>query len=372
MTTDALTRDRCCSPARPASSGWSCSRACSSRPTATSSRSCAPPTTAPRRRASTSCSRRSCRPARGRTAGACGRWRPTSSRPASGISPIAARADRRLGRRRSCTARRRSASRCRSTRPARSTSRARARCVKLATEAHERGVARALRPRLDGVRRGRPHRAASASTTATSGRAFATRTSARSSRPSSSSPTAGCRPRSCARASSSATAPPAGRRPSTSSTGRCRRSRAGCFRRVPGDPGASLDIVPVDTVADALLELLRGPVRGGAFHVVAGDERRRTPSSRRWPPRPSTPSRRVFVALGEDEQAEKLAGALVPYFSVRCTFDARRAPRAARRDAAAAGESTSRRSCATPARRSWGKRRRRAGTRRSSALQHVA
>ena len=33
----------------------------------------------------------------------------------------------------------------------------------------------------------------------------------------------------------------------------------------------------------------------------------------------------VFVSLGEDEEAEKLAGALVPYFSVRCTFDSRRA-----------------------------------------------
>ena len=99
----------------------------------------------------------------------------------------------------------------------------------------------------------------------------------------------------------------------------------GLFPTVPGDPGARLDIVPVDTVADALLELLRGPVRGGAFHVVAGDQ---APTNAELatmaadafdaePPR--------FVRLGEDEQAEKRAGALVPYFSVRCTFDARRA-----------------------------------------------
>ena len=40
----------------------------------------------------------------------------------------------------------------------------------------------------------------------------------------------GCRSRSCARASSSATAAAAGRRPSTSSTGRCGRSRVGCSR----------------------------------------------------------------------------------------------------------------------------------------------
>ena len=99
----------------------------------------------------------------------------------------------------------------------------------------------------------------------------------------------------------------------------------GLFPTVPGDPGASLDIVPVDTVADALLELLRGPVRGGAFHIVAGDAAPRTRSSPRWPPTPSTPSRPCSWRRGEDEEAEKLAGALVPYFSVRCTFDARRA-----------------------------------------------
>lgn len=99
----------------------------------------------------------------------------------------------------------------------------------------------------------------------------------------------------------------------------------GLFPTVPADPAACLDIVPVDVVADALLELLRGPVRSGAFHVVAGD---RAPTNEQLatlaaaafdaqPPR--------FVGPGEDTRAEQRAGALLPYFHVRCTFDARRA-----------------------------------------------
>jgi thioester reductase-like protein len=99
----------------------------------------------------------------------------------------------------------------------------------------------------------------------------------------------------------------------------------GLFPTVPAKPGARVDIVPVDVVADALLELLRGPVRGGAFHVVSGD---RAPTNEQMatmaaaafdasPPR--------FVRSGEDTRAEQRAGALLPYFHVRCTFDAHRA-----------------------------------------------
>ncbi len=99
----------------------------------------------------------------------------------------------------------------------------------------------------------------------------------------------------------------------------------GLFPTVPADPRARVDIVPVDVVADALLSLLQGPVRGGAFHVVAGD---RAPTNAQLatmaaeafeaePPR--------FVRPGEDPRAEQRAGALLPYFRVRCTFDARRA-----------------------------------------------
>ncbi|WP_411277246.1 SDR family oxidoreductase, partial [Gaiella sp.] len=99
----------------------------------------------------------------------------------------------------------------------------------------------------------------------------------------------------------------------------------GLFPTVPGDAAASLDIVPVDTVANALLELLRGPVRGGAFHIVAGDQAPSNAELATMAAEAFDSEPPVFVALGEDEDAEKLAGALVPYFSVRCTFDARRA-----------------------------------------------
>lgn len=99
----------------------------------------------------------------------------------------------------------------------------------------------------------------------------------------------------------------------------------GLFPTVPGDPRASLDIVPVDTVADALLELVRGPVRGGAFHIVAGDAAPSNAELATMAAEAFDAEPPVFVALGEDEEAEKMAGALVPYFSVRCTFDARRA-----------------------------------------------
>ncbi len=99
----------------------------------------------------------------------------------------------------------------------------------------------------------------------------------------------------------------------------------GLFPTVPADPGAQVDIVPVDTVADALLGLLGGPVRRGAFHVVSGD---RSPTNEQLATMAAaafgTEAPR-FVAPGEDARAEQRAGALLPYFRVRCTFDARRA-----------------------------------------------
>jgi thioester reductase-like protein len=102
----------------------------------------------------------------------------------------------------------------------------------------------------------------------------------------------------------------------------------GLFDPIPGDADAPIDIVPVDVVADALLELLCGPVRGGTFHVVASDEavtnaRLATMAAEFFdtaPPR--------FVGPGEDPSAEKRGGALVPYFRVRCVFDAVRGRRA--------------------------------------------
>jgi long-chain acyl-CoA synthetase len=98
----------------------------------------------------------------------------------------------------------------------------------------------------------------------------------------------------------------------------------GLFPNVPGDADARLDIVPVDTVADALLELLCGPVREGAFHVVAGDTAPTNTELATLAAEAFDAEPPVFVGPGEDEAAENRAGALVPYFRVRCTFDATR------------------------------------------------
>jgi long-chain acyl-CoA synthetase len=98
----------------------------------------------------------------------------------------------------------------------------------------------------------------------------------------------------------------------------------GLFPNVPGDARARLDIVPVDTVADALMELLCGPVREGAFHVVAGDSAPSNTELAKMAAEAFDAEPPVFVELGEDPSAEMRAGALVPYFSVRCTFDAQR------------------------------------------------
>ncbi len=98
----------------------------------------------------------------------------------------------------------------------------------------------------------------------------------------------------------------------------------GLFPNVPGEAGARLDIVPVDTVADALLELLVGEVREGAFHVVAGDSAPTNTELATLAAEAFDAEPPVFVGPGEDPAAESRAGALVPYFSVRCTFDAAR------------------------------------------------
>ena len=93
---------------------------------------------------------------------------------------------------------------------------------------------------------------------------------------------------------------------------------------VPSDPDGHVDIVCVDTVADALYTLLEGPVEQGAIHAVAGDEAVRNidlatmaaAAFDRDPPR--------FVAPGEDPQSEELTGEFGSYFRSRLVFDARR------------------------------------------------
>ena len=94
----------------------------------------------------------------------------------------------------------------------------------------------------------------------------------------------------------------------------------GLFPVVPGDPDARVDIVPVDTVADALLELADGPARSGTFHVVAGDD---APTARRLTELASAAFDAPlpeFVTPGTAPEIEQRAGAFLPYFRVRGTF----------------------------------------------------
>ncbi|MDQ3676804.1 MAG: SDR family oxidoreductase [Actinomycetota bacterium] len=93
---------------------------------------------------------------------------------------------------------------------------------------------------------------------------------------------------------------------------------------VPADPDGHVDIVCVDTVADALYTLLDGPVQQGTFHAVAGDDAvtnkelatMAADAFDREPPR--------FVGPGEDPESEERAGVFGPYFRSHMLFDARR------------------------------------------------
>lgn len=98
----------------------------------------------------------------------------------------------------------------------------------------------------------------------------------------------------------------------------------GLFPTVPGDPDARVDIVSVDLVADALLQLVRGPVRDGAFHLVSGDRAPTNAALARMAAAAFDAEPPQFVAPGEDPSAEMRAGPLLPYFRVRCEFDAAR------------------------------------------------
>ena len=81
----------------------------------------------------------------------------------------------------------------------------------------------------------------------------------------------GCRSRSCARASSSASATTAGRRRSTCCTGRCARSRAAPMRRCRRAATRRSTSCPVDYVADAIFALSQAAeAEGATFHLTAG------------------------------------------------------------------------------------------------------
>jgi thioester reductase-like protein len=101
----------------------------------------------------------------------------------------------------------------------------------------------------------------------------------------------------------------------------------GLFDPIPGNADGQIDIVPVDVVAQALLELLSGRVRCGGFHVVASDEavtnsHLATMAAEYF----DTPAPR-FVGPGVDPSAEARAGVFMAYFRVGCVFDATRGRR---------------------------------------------
>lgn len=89
---------------------------------------------------------------------------------------------------------------------------------------------------------------------------------------------------------------------------------------VPGDPAAPVDVVPVDTVADALLELSVGPPRSGTFHAVAGDDAPTAGALSELAARLFGAAPPEFVGPGAAPEIERRAGAFLPYFRVRGRF----------------------------------------------------
>ena len=282
--------------------------------TATSSRSCAPATRhggrAPRRRRWRSCGATRCR-----TATACAPSPATSRATASGIEPAERDGAGRGGRRGRCTARRRSRSTSRSTRRARSTSRARARCIGFARAVQDAraacerflhvSTAYVVRQAPRHVRRGRARRRPGLPQhlRADQVRGRAHRARRRGDLPLQRSP---------ARASSWASRHRLDRRPSTSCTGRCARSRAGSSAELPAPPAAHVDVVPVDYVADALVHLLDRPTRPGVFNLVAGRDAPLANERRRAGVRPLRASAARDRAHRIQEEVDDEHGAVLP------------------------------------------------------------
>ncbi len=90
---------------------------------------------------------------------------------------------------------------------------------------------------------------------------------------------------------------------------------------IPGDPVGRADVVPVDVVADALLRLAVGPREDGIFHAVAGDLAPTAGDLTDLATRFFGIPRPRFVPIGEAPDVEETAGAFLPYFRVRGTFD---------------------------------------------------
>src|SRR5205085_11743804 len=116
----------------------------------------------------------------------------------------------------------------------------------------------------------------------------------------------------------------------------------GALPALPARPGAPVDVVPIDYVADAAFELSANPGPPGAtYQLVAGGqattvgrlvELSATGLGRRRPPMmPPRLYRRVVHPLvlrgvsGRRRRALERNAALFPYFSVSTTYDDRRA-----------------------------------------------
>ena len=93
---------------------------------------------------------------------------------------------------------------------------------------------------------------------------------------------------------------------------------------VAADPDARVDVVCVDTVADALHTLLEGPLRAGTMHAVAGDDAVTNAELAAMAAGAFGRDEPRFVAPGEDPRSEQRAGVFAEYFRSRLLFDARR------------------------------------------------
>ena len=97
---------------------------------------------------------------------------------------------------------------------------------------------------------------------------------------------------------------------------------------VAADPDARVDVVCVDTVADALHTLLDGPLQQGTLHAVAGDDAVTNAELAAMAAGAFGRDTPRFVAPGEDPRSEQRAGVFAQYFRSRLEFDARRGRRA--------------------------------------------